>query len=163
MPLLAGNLELPSQGEKGEPGMVIGADGSALSTLAGAPGQKGVKVMIVALLSLLSTSLTPFFPNSESDTSHFFHPVSVVRVTWALPDLLDLQWVTVVWATVESNWGELTACYKLFFPIQQGPVGPAGPKGELGLPGRAVSRDSAAVNVPPTHWGRHLVCVCVCL
>lgn len=39
------------QGEKGEPGMVIGADGSALSTLAGPPGPKGVKVMIVALLS----------------------------------------------------------------------------------------------------------------
>lgn len=60
MPLLASNVELPwssqivfdfVQGEKGEPGMVIGADGSALSTLAGPPGPKGVKVMIVAVLS----------------------------------------------------------------------------------------------------------------
>lgn len=48
------------QGEKGEPGMVIGADGSALSTLAGPPGPKGVKVMIVALLSpSLSLKVTP--------------------------------------------------------------------------------------------------------
>lgn len=68
-----------------------------------------------------------------------------------------------MWATVECSRVELTT-WKLFFPFQQGPVGPAGPKGELGLPGRAVSSDSpAAINVLHTEVITQLVCVCVCL
>lgn len=45
------------QGEKGEPGFVIAADGSMMSGLAGPVGPKGVKVvLVVAALCIMTSS-----------------------------------------------------------------------------------------------------------
>lgn len=75
------------QGEKGEPGMVIGADGSALSFLAGPAGPSGVKVIITAFFSLFMDTFCSLSQNERLNGLL----VSVSRVTTASPDLLDLQ------------------------------------------------------------------------
>lgn len=75
------------QGEKGEPGMVIGPDGSALSSLAGPAGPSGVKVIIPAFFSLFMDTFCSLSQNERLTVL----PVSVPRVTTASPDLLDLQ------------------------------------------------------------------------
>lgn len=75
------------QGEKGEPGMVVGADGPAPSFLAGPAGPRGVKVIAAGFFSLSRDIFCTFSQNARVNV----HPVSVPRGTSASPDLLELQ------------------------------------------------------------------------
>lgn len=143
------------QGEKGEPGVTIAADGSIISAPRGLQGPKGPKVPntwasqrkqcfrqaggVVEEKCVTTIFTRLFYP--------FLLPQPNCRVTAGSQDQLDSWWVPLRGHNTVPHRERPCVClprlgpdiYRVILCFLQGPIGPTGHKGEYGFPGRPVS------------------------